>query len=97
MSDVIYSMNDYGFAIEIVPDALFSEAVHVAKQNDALSDTVLGLIAYNSSDEMPSYELGTDNRFTAEVLYRMHYKWPITDDEYLRKSITALDTLGFFE
>lgn len=38
-----------------------------------------------------------DNRFTSEVLYRMDFKWPITDDEYLRKAIEALYGLNFFD
>lgn len=96
MSDVIYSMNEYGFNIRTVSDNEFAQTLKNAEKDDALSDSVLGLTAYNSSDEKPRYEIASDNRFTAEVLYRMDYKWPITDDSYLLKAIEALDALDFF-
>ena len=38
----------------------------------------------------------SENQFTAEALYRLGYKWPITDDAYLENAIKALDTLEFF-
>lgn len=97
MSDVIYAMRDYGFDIDIVSDEEFAATLKSAEKDESLSSAVLGLIAYNSSDDNPRYEISADNRFTAEVLYRMNYKWPITDDEYLRKSIEALNGLGFFD
>lgn len=58
---------------------------------------MLGLIAYASDDENQRYELMADNRFTVEGLYRLGYKWPITDDTYLENAMRALDTLGFFD
>ncbi len=97
MADVIYAMKDFGFGIDVVSDEEFAAALKDAEKDESLSSAVLGLIAYNSSDDIQRYEIGADNRFTAEVLYRMNYKWPITDDEYLRKSIKALTGLGFFD
>ncbi|MDE5758709.1 MAG: hypothetical protein K2H85_08880, partial [Allobaculum sp.] len=97
MADVIYAMKEYGFDIEIVEDARFEQTLKAAAQQPDQSEEVLGLIAYASSDEHPRYEIMADNRFTVEALYRLHYKWPITDDAYLENAIRALDTLGFFE
>lgn len=97
MSDVICSMRDFGFDIDIVSDEEFSEALRKAEKDESLSSAVLGLIAYNDSEDKPRYQIGMDNRFTSEVLYRMNYKWPITDDEYLRKAIEALNGFAFFE
>lgn len=97
MSDVIYNMKDYGFKINIVSDKEFSETLKNSEKDEKLSDAVLGLIAYQSSDGKPRYEIMADNRFTSEVLYRMDFKWPITDDEYLRKAIEALYGLNFFD
>ena len=37
------------------------------------------------------------NRFTAQALYRLDYKWPVTDDRYLESAIEALDRLAFFD
>lgn len=61
------------------------------------SDAVSGLIAYASREEEQIYTIGYTNQFTTEVLYRMGYKWPITDDRYLENAIDVLDKLGFFE
>lgn len=97
MSDVIYAMNRHGFSIEIVPDEVFEATLKAAAGQEHKSDAVLGLIAYASDDENKRYEIMADNRFTVEALYRLGYKWPITDDAYLENAIFALDTLGFFE
>lgn len=97
MADVIYAMKEYGFDIEIVSDERFEQTLKEAAKQPDQSEAVLGLIAYASSDDHPRYELMADNRFSVEALYRLNYKWPITDDAYLENAIRALDTLGFFE
>lgn len=97
MADVIYAMKEYGFDIRIVPDEVFDQTLKDAAGQENKSGAVLGLIAYASDDENRRYELMADNRFTVEGLYRLGYKWPITDDAYLEHAIRALDTLGFFE
>lgn len=96
MSDVIYAMGAYGFEIRIVPDEEFEQILKSAAGQGEKSDAVLGLIAYASDDENQRYELMSENQFTAEALYRLGYKWPITDDAYLENAIKALDTLEFF-
>lgn len=97
MADVIHAMRDYGFEIEVVPDETFANAVSRAAKDPEMSDIVLGIVAYNSNDEGALAYIGQDNRFTTNVLYRLNWKWPITDDDYLLDSIRALDTLDFFE
>ena len=97
MSDVIHAMRSYGFAIDIVPDDVFDRTLRAASRRAELSGSVLGLIAYDSGDGPMRYEIPAVNDFTAKALYRLGYKWPITDDEYLENSIRALDTLGFFD
>ena len=61
------------------------------------SDAVSGLIAYTSHNENEIYTLDYGNRFTSQILYRLGYKWPITDDRYLESAIEALDRLAFFD
>ena len=97
MGDLIYAMRNHGFDIRIVKDDEFEQAVkeYAAAHED--SDAVSGLIAYASRDEEQIYTVGYTNQFTTEVLYRLGYKWPITDDRYLENAIDALDKLGFFE
>ncbi|MEE1159462.1 MAG: hypothetical protein UHS51_08565 [Atopobiaceae bacterium] len=40
-------------------------------------------IAYASHGAQHACYLGYDDTFTTKVLYRMGWKWPITDDAYL--------------
>lgn len=97
MRDVIYAMKNYGFAIEIVPDSEFVQAVGDYAAGHENSDAVSGLIAYTSRDDSRIYTIEYDNSFTTEVLDRLEYKWPITDDKYLENAIRALDNLNFFD
>ncbi|MCH5210846.1 MAG: amino acid adenylation domain-containing protein, partial [Oscillospiraceae bacterium] len=97
MGDVIYAMREYGFEIEIVPDSKFIEAVGAYAAEHENSDAVSGLIAYTSRDDRKIYSIDYDNSFTTETLYRLGYKWPITDDKYLENAISALDKLNFFD
>lgn len=97
MADVIYAMKDYGFDIEIVDSEKFSEVLSEAAKDEKMADAVLGLVAYDTNNENAAIEIGSDNRFTKNVLYRLGYKWPITDNKYLANAIEALDTLNFFE
>lgn len=97
MGDLIYAMQNHGFKIQIVSDEQFDKAVNDYAASHEESEAVSGLIAYASRDEDQIYTVGYKNQFTTEVLYRLGYKWPITDDNYLENAIDALDKLGFFE
>ena len=97
MADLIYAMRSYGFKLEIVKDEEFEEAVKEFAKNGNDSDAVSGLIAYTSHNENEIYTMEYSNRFTAQVLYRLDYKWPVTDDRYLESAIEALDRLAFFD
>ena len=97
MADLIYAMQRYGFRLDIVRDEEFEEAVKEFAKNGKESDAVSGLIAYTSHNENEIYTMEYDNGFTAQVLYRLDYKWPVTDDRYLESAIAALDRLAFFD
>ena len=97
MADLIYAMRNYGFKLDIVKDEEFEEAVKEFAKNGNDSDAVSGLIAYTSHNENEIYTIDYSNRFTAQVLYRLDYKWPVTDDRYLENAIAALDRLTFFD
>ena len=97
MGDVVYAMREFGFNIEVVPDDEFVQAVGDYAAEHENSDAVSGLIAYTSRSDSKIYAIDYDNSFTTEVLYRLGYKWPITDDQYLENAIGALDKLNFFD
>ena len=97
LADLIYAMRSHGFDIDIVSDEEFEAAVKEFAKNSDDSDVVSGLIAYTAHNENEIYTLDYSNRFTAQVLYRLDYKWPVTDDRYLESAIEALDRLAFFD
>jgi thioester reductase-like protein len=98
MADIISEMNTYGFNIDVVSDEEFQAALQAGMANPEVSPAISGLIVYLSSDtENTVYEIGSNNHFTSEVLYRIGHRWPITNETYLHKSIKALDGLGFFD
>jgi hypothetical protein len=43
------------------------------------------------------YEVGADNSFSINALFRGDFKWPIIDDSYLDNAIAKLDELMFFD
>ena len=97
MGDIIYAMNDYGIKIEIVSDKEFDAALKAAMLDDKKNLLVSSLIAYNESDEKLREEIDHDDAFTVKALYRLNCRWSITDENYIKNAIMALDTLGFFE
>ena len=97
MSDVIYAMKRYGFEIDIVSDEKFAQIIKEASKNEKLSGAILGLIAYASGEKEALCLLDADNRFTVELLYRLNYLWPITDNQYLENCIRILDGFEFFD
>ena len=95
MADLIYAMRNYGFNIDIVRDEEFEAAVKEFAKTGQDSDAVSGLIAYTSHNENEIYTIDYSNRFTAQVLYRLDYKWPVTDDRYLEMQLQHLTDLHF--
>ena len=97
MGDVIEAMNDCNLKIDIVNDKEFMDAVIEATNDESKSKKVSALITYTSNDNHTHSYILTDNSFTIKALYRLGYKWPITDQEYLTKAIRSVIGLEFFE
>ena len=98
MGDVVAAMNEEGLYIDNVSDEEFSYRLSQAMKNERKNMLVSGLISYLSSDSetVRSY-VSVEYRFTKNALYRLGFRWPLTDDSYLRGAIRALMSLGFFE
>lgn len=97
MGDIIEAMNRYGFPIEIVSDAEFTAKLNEAIADEKRSMLVSGLLTYSSSDSRLRRYIKTDNTFSIKALYRLGFKWPITDEAYLMRVMESLDSLGFFD
>ncbi len=98
MADVVEQMNVSGLPIEIVSDEQFQKCLMGALEDEGKNSLISGLIAYLSSDtEDSAIYIDADNSFTTKALYRLGFKWPMPDKEYLLNALAALETLGFFD
>ena len=98
MADVIEQMNRLGIPIAAVTDEEFRNALNQALENEEKNELIAGLIAYSSSDkDNSSAYIDGDNSFTTKALYRLGFKWPMPDGNYLNHGLEALATLGFFD
>ncbi|MBP5155047.1 MAG: amino acid adenylation domain-containing protein, partial [Clostridia bacterium] len=97
MGDVIEAMNRYGFEIKIVSDAEFSARLGEMMKDDSRGMLVSSLLTYSSGDRHVRSYIKTDNAFSIKALYRLGYKWPITDGDYLLRVIESLDSLNYFD
>ena len=98
MGDVIEVMNHCGLKVDGVSDEEFARGLTDALADEQKNMLVSGLISYLSSDSQNTIKyIDYDNVFTIKMLYRLGYKWPITDEKYLGNAFMALKTLGFFD
>lgn len=98
VADVIEQMNSLGIAIETVSDEEFGASLQKALEDENKNELISGLIAYLPGDkEAGGVYIDADNSFTTKILYRLGFKWPMSDKDYLRNALKALETLGFFD
>ena len=98
MGDLIAAMNAVGIAIAPVSDAEFQRRISLVMRDEKKNMLVSGLISYLSSDsETVRAYVPEDHTFTKNALYRLGFRWPLTDERYLENSINALRAQGFFD
>ena len=97
MGDVIDAMNLAGIKIDKVNMEEFNKAVSEAMQDEKTSMMISSLFSYASGDNHSREFIQSDLTFTVKALYRLGYRWPITDFDYLIKAIESLESLGFFD
>ena len=97
MGDVVDAMDLAGMHMDKVNDLVFKNALKEAMGDEKKSMIVSSLLSYSTSDNLSHEFIQSDATYTIKALYRLGYRWPITDFEYLLKAIKQLDTLGFFD
>ncbi len=98
MGDVVAAMNNAGIPVDAVNEEEFSKRMSEAMQDEKKNMLVSGLISYLSADaETVRSYVPEDHTFTKNVLYRLGYRWPLTDERYLESAIESLISLGFFD
>ena len=90
---LIDAVNRCGIAVRPVSDEEYYEDFYRMMGDQSMNEKVSALL---TNDRPDMHMLETDNRFTANVLYRLGFSWPFIDDAYLERVIKGLDTLDFF-
>ena len=96
MADIMEVVRRHGFDVKAVTEAQFAETLRRATEHADESRTVLSLVAYSNKEGNDLSLVDAEHRFTVNALFRLGFKWPITDDSYLERVIQSLDSFGFF-
>ncbi|MCQ2062028.1 MAG: amino acid adenylation domain-containing protein [Fibrobacter sp.] len=86
-------VNQCGLKITPVDDKEYYDDFYRMMGDPVMNEKVSALL---TNDRPDLHVVNTDNRFTANVLYRLGFAWPFVDDAYLERVIKSLDTLDFF-
>lgn len=98
IGDIIRIMNKEGLIIDTVNEECFQKAFAEAMKDKKRAVHLAGIIAYlNMGNGKRVATIHTINDYTAQILYRYKFQWPITSDDYLEKFIVSLKELGFFD
>ncbi|MCR4655776.1 MAG: SDR family oxidoreductase [Lachnospiraceae bacterium] len=95
--DIIFALNRHGLKIAIVTEKEFTGIMQAASENDSYSESIMSMTAYEAREGENLVPVESDNCFTVNALYRLGFKWPIVDDAYLERIISAVETLEFFQ
>lgn len=90
---LIEAVNRCGLTVKPVPDEEYYADFYRMMGDQKLNKKVSALL---TNDRPDLHVVNTDNRFTANILYRLGFSWPFIEDVYLQKVIKALDSMGFF-
>ena len=91
---LVDAANRSGIEIRPVPDDEYYADYYHMLSDESVNARLQGLM---TNDRPDLHAVETDNTFTANVLYRLGFSWPMTDIGYLEKAIVSLKTLGFFD
>lgn len=98
MSDLYAEMNRVGLYVHPVENNAYIEAVNLAKEDPEKAKVLSSFIAYqNIAHGRKTYDVAKSNLLTMQVLYRMHFKWPVTSLGYMKRFLMNLQGLGYFE
>ena len=90
---LIEAVNNCGLKVTPVKDEEYYSDFYRMMADPQMNEKVSALL---TNDRPDLHSVETDNRFTANVLYRLGFSWPFIDTAYLERVIKSLDSLDFF-
>ena len=97
MGDLVQALNDNGLKVDVVHEKVYKDRLRSALADDSVNSSVSPLVNYKTDNDENICENDVDNTFTIKALYRLGFRWSITDMDYIDSVILMLKTLGFFE
>ena len=91
---MIEAANRAGIKITPVPDEEYYADYRRMLGDPKMNARLQGLM---TNDRPDLHGVETENKFTANVLYRLGFSWPLPSEEYLEKALTCLLDVGYFE
>ena len=98
MGDLYMEMDRIGLHSKAAETEEYEKALEEAKQNPETAKILSSMLAYqNMAHGQKIFSVGKSNKYTMQVLYRMGFRWPVTSLDYMKRFISALRGLGFFD
>ena len=91
---LIDASNRCGLSIVPVQDEEYYADYYRMLGDAKVNSKLQGLV---TNDRPDLHMVDTDNLFTANVLYRLGFSWPLVERSYLDKAIESLLTLDYFD
>ena len=91
---LITAANNCGLTITPVADEEYYSDYYRMLGDEKINSRLQGLV---TNDRPDLHAVEVDNLFSANVLYRLGFSWPLPDSSYLERAIESLLTLDYFE
>jgi len=97
MGDIILAMRELGMDVNLTEDEAFKEATSAAMRDPERAERLTSLIAYqNAAQGRTAVPVKNNNEYTTQALLRLGWRWPETDEKYLKQFLKGLAELGLF-
>lgn len=98
IGDIVEGMKKVGLPIFGAEDDEFSESFAQAREDEDKQDAISGLVTAMGMGKGEGRGLvDVSNHYTTQILYRLGYKWPLINDQYLEMFIQFLKEMNFFD
>jgi len=98
IGDIVEGMKKVGFPIQGAEEDEFRESFASAREDETKQDAISGLVTAMGMGKSKGRGLvDVANDYTTQILYRLDYKWPLVNEEYLEMFIQYLKEMNFFD
>lgn len=98
MGTIIKQMKCMNMDIQLSELEDYEVALSHAKEDNEKAKVLSSIIAYQNIEYGKDIaSIPPNNFYTLQVLYRMGFQWSILSNEYIKKFLLSLYTLGFFD